>query len=85
MRSLLLFGAVSGLSTGVILGLLNHSDWPSILWRSMLAALALGVLLRWWGQRWAECLRAAQQERFAKMVEQRGEPNEPRKAPAARA
>jgi hypothetical protein len=85
MRSLLLFGAVTGLAIGVILGLLNRSDWPSILWRSMLAALSVGVLLRWWGQRWAECLRAAQQERFAKMLEPRQEPEEPRKAPATRA
>lgn len=82
MRSLLLFGAVSGLATGVLMGLLNRSDWSSILWRSMLAAVALGVLLRWWGQRWTECLRAAQHERFAKLLEQQKEPEGSRKSTA---
>jgi len=73
MKPLLLIGALMGFLTGIVLGLVNQSDWPSILWRSALAALVFGMLLRWWGQRWTQCLRAAQQERFEALMAQRKE------------
>lgn len=73
MKPLLLLGAVIGFLTGIILGLLNQSSWPSILWRSALAALAIGVLFRWWGRCWSQNLRSSQQERFAALMAQRKE------------
>jgi hypothetical protein len=77
MRPLLLLGALVGFLTGTILGLLNHSGWPAILWRSAFAALAVGVLFRWWGKCWTQSLRVAQQERFAALVAQRKESKQP--------
>ena len=73
MKPLLLLGALLGFLTGAILGLLNHSGWPAILWRSTLAAHAVGVLFRWWGRCWTQNLRLAQQERFAALMAQRKE------------
>jgi hypothetical protein len=71
LKPLLLLGALVGFFGGVVLGLINQSDWPSILWRSSAASLVFGVLLRWWGQRWTECLRLAHQERYVAMMAQR--------------
>lgn len=62
-----------GFLTGIVLGLVNQSTWPSILWRSALAALVFGVLLRWWGHCWTQCLRTAQQERLAVLMAERKE------------
>lgn len=73
MRPLLLLGALVGFLNGAILGLLSQSSWPSILWRSTLAALAVGLLFRWWGRCWTQNLRVAQQERFAALLAQRKE------------
>ncbi len=73
VKPLLLVGALAGFLAGVTLGLVNQSDWPSILWRSSLASLGFSVLLRWWGKRWTECLKLAQQDRYAAMVAQRKE------------
>ena len=73
MKPLLLLGALIGFLTGIVLGLLNQSGWPSILWRSTFAALAVGVLFRWWGRCWTQSLRVAQQERFATLLAQRKE------------
>lgn len=78
LKPLLVLGALTGFLAGVLLGLANRSDWPSILWRSSSASLVLAVLLRWWGQRWTECLRLAQQERLAELMAQRQERKEPR-------
>jgi hypothetical protein len=73
LKSLLLLGAIIGFLTGIALGLLNQSGWPSILWRSAAAALVVGILFRWWGRCWTQCLRSAQQERFAALMAQRKE------------
>ena len=73
LRSLLLLGALLGFLTGTALGLLNQSSWPEILWRSALAALAIGILFRWWGKCWTQNLRSAQQERLAALIAQRRE------------
>ena len=82
MRPLLLVGAITGFLTGMFLGLLNNSNWPAMLWRSSFAAVAIAVLLRWWGQRWTECLRLAQQERFAAALAQRKAREESQNPPA---
>lgn len=83
LKPLLLLGALMGFLLGVILGLANQSDWPSILWRSSAAALGFGVLLRWWGRCWNDCLRVAQQERFAAVMAQRQEQQKEQKTPRA--
>jgi hypothetical protein len=82
MKPLLLLGALIGFLTGIGLGLLNQSAWPSILWRSAFVALVAGVLFRWWGRCWTQSLRVAQQERFATLMAQRKEnQNHPAKKP----
>jgi hypothetical protein len=81
MRPLLLIGALTGFTTGIVLGLLNRTDWPGMLWRSSFAALAIAVLLRWWGQRWTECLRLAQQERYNTALAQRRQREESQTPP----
>ncbi len=73
LKPLLLLGAFLGFFLGVLLGLANQSDWPSILWRSSAAALGFGVLFRWWGRCWTAGLRVAQQERYAALLAQRQE------------
>ena len=62
MKSLMILGGFTGFVLGVFLGLLKDASWPTILWRSSVAALAGGVLLRWWGQIWMKCLREAQRQ-----------------------
>lgn len=71
MKPLMLLGAIIGFLGGILLGMGNQSDWSSILWRSTLGALVLGVLLRWWGQRWVQCLREVQHERWVALMAQR--------------
>lgn len=71
MKLLMLLGAMVGFLAGVLLGMGNQCDWATILWRSTLGALVLGVLLRWWGQRWILCLRQAQHERWVALMAQR--------------
>lgn len=85
LRPLLLVGALTGFLIGLVLGLLNRSDWPGMLWRSCSAALAIAVLLRWWGQRWTESLRLAQQERYNAVLAQQRERDRKREenSPAA--
>jgi hypothetical protein len=73
MKPLMLIGAILGFLLGVVLGMRGQGDWSSILWRSMLGALLLGLLMRWWGQRWLHCLREAQQQRLAALVAERKE------------
>jgi hypothetical protein len=51
MKSLMILGGLLGFGTSVSFGLLQQSDWPSILWRSTVAAYGAGWLLRWWGRR----------------------------------
>ena len=70
MKPLMLLGALIGFLSGIVLGLVRHGDWSDVLWRSMLAALVLGLLLRWWGRRWVQCVREAQQERLAALMAQ---------------
>jgi hypothetical protein len=69
----MLLGAIIGFLAGVLLGMGGQNDWSAILWRSTLGALVVGVLLRWWGQRWVQCLREAQHERLAELMAQRKE------------
>ena len=52
MRKFMIAGGGVGFLLGLISGLAQGALWPSVLWRSSLAALAAGLLLRWWGGIW---------------------------------
>ena len=63
MKSLMILGGMTGFVLGVVLGLIKDTSWPTILWRSSVAALAGGILLKWWGQIWMNSLAEAQRQR----------------------
>ncbi|HAV63124.1 MAG TPA: hypothetical protein DCY13_12260 [Verrucomicrobiales bacterium] len=65
MKPLMTFGGLLGFGIGVSLGLIQQSDWPTILWRSAVAAYAAGWLMRWWGQIWMQGLKEVGEERLA--------------------
>ena len=68
MKALMILGGFLGFTTGVTLGILQQSSWPSTLWRASGAALAMGLLLRWWGRLWFTNLHEARRERLAERV-----------------
>lgn len=65
MKPLMILGGLLGFGIGVSVGLLQQSDWPSILWRSAVAAYGAGMLMRWWGQIWMQGLKEVGEERIA--------------------
>lgn len=65
MKSLMILGGLLGFGIGVSFGLLQHSDWSSILWRSAAAAYGAGWLMRWWGRVWLQGLKEVGEERLA--------------------
>jgi hypothetical protein len=64
MKKLMIFGALLGFSSGVLLGLLQGSPWPEILWRSSIVCFITSYLFRWWGRVWLRSLQQAQLERL---------------------
>ena len=54
-----------GFLIGLLFGLAQHSEWPTVVWRSSVAALLAGLLLRWWGRVWTQSLCGVQRERLA--------------------
>jgi len=65
MKSLMILGGLLGFGFSVSFGLLQQSDWSSILWRSAVAAYGAGWLMRWWGRVWLQGLREVGEERLA--------------------
>ena len=65
MKSLMILGAIVGFLIGTGFGLAGSSPWPDALWRACAAALAAGVLARWWSRIWLKSLRESLQERRA--------------------
>ncbi|MDX1952333.1 MAG: hypothetical protein SFY81_09110 [Verrucomicrobiota bacterium] len=65
MKKLMMIGGLMGFGIGLVFGLAQNSSWPSILWRSSVACLVSGLLLRWWGQVWVNNLHAAYQQQLA--------------------
>ena len=64
MKSLMILGALIGLSIGLLFGLADNGQWPSALWRASAAALISSLLLRWWGRVWVKSLRNAAEQRL---------------------
>lgn len=59
----LLIGTVIGFLLGIALGLAGRHDWPTIFLHATAAAVALGLLLRWWGGVCLRGLRASYEQR----------------------
>ena len=65
MKSLMILGALIGLSIGLLFGLAERGEWPAALYRASAAALIGGVMFRWWGRIWVRSLRDAAEKRLA--------------------
>jgi hypothetical protein len=65
MKLLMIVGGLVGFLIGLSFGLAQRSEWPTVVWRSSVAALLAGLLLRWWGRVWTQSLCRVQQERQA--------------------
>ncbi len=77
MKSLMILGGMIGLVIGLAFGLAHRSPWPDALWRAAAAALAAGVMMRWWGRVWIKSLRAAHEQQHAELAAQRKETPKP--------
>jgi hypothetical protein len=64
MKKLMITGALLGLLIGAVFGLNEGSPWPAVIWRSCVASISAGFLLRWWGRVWIKCLHDAQAQRL---------------------
>ncbi len=65
MKKFMITGGLVGFLIGIISGWMQQCEWPSVLWRASAAALAAGVLVRWWGRLWIESVRQVEQQRRA--------------------
>lgn len=64
MKKSMLAGGGLGFVLGILSGSLTEgSSWPGILVRSSVAALAAGLLVRWWVGVLARCIAVADAER----------------------
>ncbi|MBI3876017.1 MAG: hypothetical protein HY300_08700 [Verrucomicrobia bacterium] len=63
MKLLMVLGGLVGFAIGIGSGLAQQGAWPDVLWRASAAALAAGLLLRWWGRLWIKALAQAHQEK----------------------
>jgi hypothetical protein len=57
MKALIVLGAIVGFLIGAAFGVAGRSPWPDALWHACAAALAAGVLTRWWSRVWMQSLR----------------------------
>ncbi len=64
MKILMLLGGLLGFLIGAGFGLAQNSPWPDALWRASVTAFGGGLLLRWWGRMWLQCLVQVQQEKL---------------------
>jgi hypothetical protein len=66
MKKLMVTGAMLGFGGGILLGILTEgATWPGIIWRASVSAFGAGLLIRWLGRVWIDCLRQTQAERLA--------------------
>ena len=68
MKILMILGGMIGFSIGLMFGRLQDCAWPAVLWRASGAALAAGLMLRWWGRVWINGLKQAQQAKLAQLA-----------------
>ena len=64
MKALMILGALIGFGIGLLLALSGHGTWPTAVFRAAAAAVAGGMLLRWWGRVWLQSLRAAREQQM---------------------
>ena len=62
MKFLVLIGGIIGFGIGILFGWAFESPYPSILWKSCMAAYVSGWLMKWWGSLWAKSLKKALRE-----------------------
>ena len=62
MKILELIGGIIGFGIGILFGWAFESPYPSILWKSCMAAYVSGWLMKWWGGLWANSLKKALQD-----------------------
>ena len=66
MKKMMVAGGLAGFSLTTLCGILSDgSAWPDILFRASVAALAGGLLLRWWAGVFVQALAQAHAEREA--------------------
>lgn len=63
MKFIMVLGGLIGFGIGAGFSWAQGSPWPSAVWRSAATALLGGLLLRWWGRLWIQCLQDAQKAR----------------------
>ncbi len=64
MKTLMILGGMIGFLAGLGLGLVQTKVWADAFWRASVAALAGGLMLRWWGRMWLRCLIQAQEAKL---------------------
>ena len=57
-------GGLIGFVSGLGIGLMQNTDWPTIILRSTLFACATGLLFRRWGKVFLKCIIQVQEERM---------------------
>lgn len=62
MKFLILIGGIVGFGIGILFGWAFESSYPSVLWKSCMAAYISGWLMKWWGNMWVKSLKAALRE-----------------------
>lgn len=71
MRRLMLTGGMGGFGIGIACGwMTDGASWPGVFCRACVAALAGGLLLRWWGRVWRRCWEEVTAERLAALEKQ---------------
>ncbi len=66
MKLMMILGGLLGFLIGLGFGLAQQSAWPGAIWRASAAALAAGILSRWWGKLWIRSLEQARRHRPAR-------------------
>lgn len=56
MKKFMIGGGLFGFLIGIVSGYVESADWASILWRSSVATVLAGLLLRWWAKLWVNTL-----------------------------
>ena len=82
MKLTMALGGFLGFGIGLLLSWVQGSSWPSVVWRSSLAALLAGLLLRWWGRLWVASLKQSHQDRQSALAAVKKSESKPKPTPA---